>query len=123
MNKKINDGIKVDVVDANHISEADRQAIFNREASVDAIPDIDILSGHVFDILQYLEKPEISRLLKTNISAVKMYLNSKYADTVPLGVITILLDESQRTENVERLLKMFEQLRQAKIGKISLEDE
>ena len=46
-----------------------------------------------------------------------MYLNSKYADTVPLGIITLLMEEDTRIENIERLLRMFEQLSRAKAGK------
>ncbi|VBB17909.1 hypothetical protein YASMINEVIRUS_372 [Yasminevirus sp. GU-2018] len=122
LNSKLDDGVKVDVVTADQMTEADRQAIFNREASVDAIPDLDVLTGHVLEILQYLEKPETAKLIKTNESAVKMYLNGKYADTVPLGIITVLLDEGARDENVERLLGMFEKLRLAKSGQLTLED-
>lgn len=117
-----NDQVKVDMVGADEMSMEDRNAVFNREASVHAIPDLDVLTGNVFEILQYLERPEISRLMKTNETAVKMYLNNKYADTVPLGIITLLMEEDARDDNVDQMLKLFESLRQAKSGNISLED-
>jgi hypothetical protein len=119
---KIDDNIKIDVVSPDQMTDEQRKAVFERESSVDAIPDLDVLTGHVYEILQYLEKPNVSKLLKTNESAIKMHLNSKYADTVPLGIITILMDENNKIENVERLLRMFGQLRKAKAGEISLDD-
>ena len=49
-------------------------------------------------------------------------MNNKYAETVPLGIITLLLEENQREKNVNCLLVMFNNLRDAKLGKISLDD-
>lgn len=118
----LNENIKLDIVSTDQMTDEERRAIIDREASIDAIPDLDILTGHVYEIICYLEKPETSKLLKKNDSAVKMYLNSKYADTVPLGIITILMEEDNRIENIERLLRLFDQLRKAKSGQISLDD-
>lgn len=118
----LNDQIKIDMVSADNLSENERKSILNREASIDAIPDLDALSGNVFNILCYLEKKETKELMKVNETAVKMYLNNKYADTVPIGIITLLMEENSREENVDRLLKMFGALKEAKKGKISLED-
>lgn len=117
----MNDQIKIEMVGPDEMSEADRNAIFNREASIDAIPDLDVLTKNVFDILEYLERSDIVKLMRTNESAVKMYLNNKYADSVPLGIITMLMEEDAREENVEMMLQMFESLKQAKIGNLSLE--
>ena len=123
MNRKnLNDQIKIDMVGTDQMSDADRKAVFDREASVDAIPDLDILTGNVFNILEYLEKPETVSLMKTNETAVKMHLNNKYADSVPLGIISLLMEDCTRDENVERMLRLFEALRQAKSGKMSLDE-
>src|SRR5947207_11679764 len=88
----LNDNVKVDMVTYDQMSDAERNAILDVEPSVDAIPDLDILTGNVLNILLYLEKPETIKLMKTNETAVKMYLNNKYADTVPLGIITLLME-------------------------------
>lgn len=118
----INDNIKVDLVSGDQMTEEDRASVFNRESTIDAIPDLDILTGQVLEILEYLERPSTKRLMKTNEGAVKMNLNNKYADTkIPLGIITLLMEENNREENVERMLKMFESLQQAKKGEITLE--
>lgn len=120
MDKQFMDNIKVDMVSEDQMSDKDRNALFNREASVDAIPDINLLTKNVFEIVTYLEKPEVKQQLKSNDTDVKMYLNNTYADNVPLGIITILMDEKTRVENVERLLNLFETLVRAKNGSITL---
>ena len=117
-----NDKIKIDMVSNDQMTEEERKSIFNREASVNAIPNLDILTGNVFEILKYLENPETKKLMKINDTAVKMYINNKYADSVPLGIITLLMEEDSREENVERMLKMFEALQQAKNGTLSIDD-
>jgi hypothetical protein len=124
MNKlksETNDGIKIDLVSENDVDKDKRDEIFNRQPSIDAIPDLDVLTGCVVEILEYLEKPETKKLLKTNEGAVKMYLNNKYLQ-LPYGIITLLMEDESRTENIERLLKMFELLKSAKKGDISLDD-
>lgn len=122
MNRNVNnENVKVEMVSSEQLTEEERRNIFERESSIDAIPDLDVLTGTVYEILQYLEQPSVSQLLKTNESAVKMHLNNKYTN-IPLGIITLLLEEDSRVENIERMLKMFESLRRAKVGLISLED-
>lgn len=116
-------GVKVDMVPFSEM-EKDKNAsvIGQSEMSIDAIPDLDVLTGHVFEILQYLEDPSSKKLMKTKNGegAIRMHLNNKYADSVPLGIITLLMDENNREENVKRLLNMFNNLVKAKEGKESL---
>src|ERR1700686_2714341 len=117
--KSVNDNVKVDMVSTDQMTDEERRSILDREASVDAIPDLDELTGTIYEILEYLERPATRKLLKSNESAVKMQLNNKYTN-IPLGLITLLLDEETRVENIERMLQMFETLREAKSGKVSL---
>jgi hypothetical protein len=121
-NKSINDSIKVEMVTTDQMSDAERNSVFNREASVDAIPDIDVLTSHVYEILEYIKLSSTQKLMETNDCAVKMYLNNKYADTVPLGIITILMEKDQWEEHIPRLLNMFDVLKSAKKGNLSLDD-
>jgi hypothetical protein len=120
--KNLADGVKVDMVKADEMTEEERREIFDREASVEYIPDLNILTKHVYDILVYLEKKETVKFLKSNASAVRMLLNEKYAETVPLGIIDILMEEEHREENIDRLLRIFDALKMAKLGKLSLDD-
>ena len=118
----INNKIKVDMVSVDDMTAEERSAILDKKPSIEAIPDIDVLTGNVLEILRYLENPETKRLMTINESAIKMYLNNKYADSVPYGIISLLMDEENRFENVERMVRMFESLNNAKNGKISLEN-
>lgn len=115
-------GVKIDLVSEDQMTPNERSKIMDSDASVDAIPDLNILTRYVYEILQYLETPETKKLIKTNEAKVHTYLNTTYADKVPYGVISLLSDEKNRVENVKRLLDMFEQLNRAKQGKISLSD-
>jgi hypothetical protein len=110
------EGVKVEMVTEDQMTEEDKNSVFNREQTVDAIPDLDKLTWNVFKILEYLESPATLKHMrtKTNIDGVRMLLNNKYADEMPLGIIDMLLEEESREENVERILQMITHLRQAK---------
>lgn len=116
------DGIKVDIVSGEEVPEDQRNALFNQESSIDAIPDLDKLTGYIYEILEYLEMDHVKKLLKTNETAVKMHLNNKYADTVPFGIINLLMEDDQKEEHVDRLMKLFENLNNAKNGKMTLDE-
>jgi hypothetical protein len=115
-------GAKVDMVSAEQMTDAEREKIYNRKMSVDAIPDLDVLTGHVLEILQYLEKPSTIKMMETNKNAVLMHLNNKYADTVPYGIISLMMETEHIDEHMERLTMLFDSLRKAKAGLVSLED-
>lgn len=122
LSKHVEDNMKVDIVSTDQMTSEERDKVMNSEATIDAIPDLTALTRGVYEILQYLEKPEISQRVKTNESEVRMYLNQLYANTIPHGIITLLMDEENRIKNVEQLLKLFEQLNKAKQGIISLDE-
>ncbi len=113
---KISKNMKIDLVSEAEMTSEERSKIMDSEASVDAIPDLNLLTRYVYEILQYLENP------KTDKNNIYTHLNMTYADKVPTGIITLLLDEKDRVKNVKGLLDMFEQLNRAKQGKISLTD-
>jgi hypothetical protein len=119
---KLPKNMKVDLVSEEQMTPEERSKIMDSTASVDAIPDLNLLTRYVYEILQYLENPETKRVMSLNPSSVQLYLNSNYTDKVPYSIITLLLDEKNRVENVSELLKMFEQLNKAKQGKISLSE-
>lgn len=109
------DPIKFSMVSPSEIQAGANSSVLGQgKLSVDAIPDLDVLTGHVYEILEFLEKPASVNLLKSNEGAVKMMLNQKYADTVPLAIITLLVEEDKRIENVEILLNLFEKLASVK---------
>ena len=40
----LNENVKMDIVSTDQMTDEERRSIINREASVDAIPDLDILT-------------------------------------------------------------------------------
>jgi hypothetical protein len=123
MNSDLNKNVKLDMVSADDMTEEERKEVFNREATVDAIPDLDILTGHIYDILKYLEQPDTIELLDTNPGFVQMLLNKKYADSnIPYGLITLMMDRENQHEHIDRMLRMFKLLNDAKRNDISLDD-
>ena len=89
--------------------------------SVEAIPNLALLTGNVLNILRYLERPDIKNLVETDQMTVKMTLNEMYADSVPYGVIDLLINPEKRKENVKKLLEMFEILNMVKNGDMALD--
>ncbi len=113
---KLGDGVKIEMVTEDQMNDADRNSVFNREQTVDAIPDLDELSRNVYEILKYLEDRKTRNYMETkaNAAGVRMLLNNKYADKMPLGMIDMLMEEECREENVERILEIIDFLREAK---------
>lgn len=115
-------GMKVDMVSEQEMTPEQRAMFDEGEASVNHIPNLDILTAHVLEIVEYIESPKNQSLIKQNPSAVTMMFNNKYADTVPYGIITLLMEDENRDENLDRIIKILEALRLAKEGKKSLDD-
>lgn len=118
--------IKVDMVDMQEaMNNPNAEVMGGGEASVDAIPDLDQLTSNIIEILEYLERPEVKRLCKTNDSIVRMSLINKYADTVPLKFIDLFMDKDEyhKQESVERTLKWIEVMAKVKAGEADLETE
>ncbi len=103
--------MKISMVSAEEIQTGANSSVMGQgRLSVDAIPDLDLLTSNIYEILMFLEKPATISLMKSNEGAVKMMLNQKYADSVPLSIITLLLEEDKRIEHVEILLNLFDKL-------------
>lgn len=120
------DRIKADIVDmdemTNTLGQSNTASLDRGELSLDAIPDLDRLTGNILEILEYLEDQKNARLIATSEGNVRTMLCNRYAETVPYGVISLLLDRVNRYENVERLMRMFEMMNNAKCGRSTLEE-
>lgn len=118
--------IKVDMVDMQEaMNDPNAEIIENSEASIDAIPDLDELTANIIEILDYLEKPEVKKICKTNDSLIRMTLINKYADKMPLKFIDLFMDknEEHKQESIERTLKWIEVMAKVKAGEADLEKE
>ena len=85
--------------------------------SIDAIPDLDKLSTRVVEMLDIIEKNK-----GRDISETRIFLIDKF-DDVPVSIIKLLTidgTEEERVENLNRLLRLLENLGKAKSGKKEL---
>jgi hypothetical protein len=115
--------MKVDLESADEMTEDQRREVYESEPSISNIPDLDKLTKDIYNVLEFLEKPEIGRQLRKNKDSVMMYINKKFVSTaVSYNMIKILLDEDTRIENTEMLLNMLDKLALAKKGEIDLKD-
>jgi hypothetical protein len=118
-------GMKVDLVDMKEaMNDPNAEVMEESEASVDAIPDLEVLTKNLVDILEYLDKPEVKTICAKDDSVIRMSLINKYADSVPLKFIDLFMDKDpvHKAESVERTMRWIEQLAKAKAGTISLEE-
>jgi hypothetical protein len=117
--------IKVDMVDmAEAMNDPNAEVMEKGEASIDAIPDLDVLTAKIVEILEYLELPEVKKVCEKDDSIIRMSLINKYADSVPLNFIDLFMDkdEEHKQESIERTLIWIEQMAKVKAGEADLEE-
>jgi hypothetical protein len=102
------------------VSEKDVPDETKRVMSVNAIPDVVLLSQKVLDFIEFYDRPDI---VKMRLDTYPMYLNLLYDEfnMLPSSMIKLLSDEQNRRENLKGIIQMLESLQQVKMGKVSLE--
>jgi hypothetical protein len=102
------------------VSENDAPDEAKRVMSVDAIPDVVLLSQKVLDFIEFYDSPDT---VKMRADSYPHYLNSLYENfsMLPSSMIKLLSDEKNRRENLKGIIQMLESLQQVKMGKVSLE--
>lgn len=119
--------IKVDMVDMQEAYSDPNAEIMggSTEASVDAIPDLEVLTEKIIEILEYLEQDDVKKICEKDESIIRISLINKYADVVPLKFIDLFMDndEEHKQENVDRTLRLIEMMAKIKAGKADLEKE
>ncbi len=113
-------------VDVNNVSlvsesEANMGGAPERVMSVNAIPDITMLSTLVVDFVEYYNLPSTKKLRDTNHGA---YLNTLYDkfEKLPTSMIKLLSDDENQVENLEKIINMLETLSSVKRGEVSLDN-
>ena len=93
------------------------------EMSPDAIPDIKKLTADIFELLIYIDSPDMQKLKR---DCYGMYLNKideKYQD-MPYSIIKLLSDESDnRDDNIIKLLNILETMNSIKEKNKNLDSE
>ena len=101
-------------------AEANQGGAPERIMSVNAIPDITLLSTLVIDFVEYYNMPSTQKLKNTNHGA---YLNTLYDrfEKLPMSMIKLLSDDENQVENLEKIINMLETLSSVKRGEVSLD--
>jgi hypothetical protein len=96
----------------------------NTEMSVNAIPDLDIVTQTIIEMIEFMNTPAMI-LKKNNKATFKEFetiLYHKYRDLVPSTKIIDLLIEDP-VENLQKLILMFERLYKIKTGELNMKNE
>jgi uncharacterized Ntn-hydrolase superfamily protein len=88
----------------------------------DAIPDLDKLLVSIKKMLQDIESPSMKALEKKNKNEFEKILTHKYYEDIQSMKIINLLLEPARYENLDKLLDMFDRLKQVKQGNVNIQD-
>jgi uncharacterized Ntn-hydrolase superfamily protein len=108
-------------INMNEMDEMSRDAL-RVEMTPNAIPDLDNLLENIQNLLEDIETPEMQQLEKTNRKEFEKILTHKYySDISSIKIINLML-EPARYENLEKLLDMFERLKQVKNGNLNIQD-
>lgn len=78
-----------------------------------AIPDIGKLIERVFELLEFIDTDEMLKMERENGGSFTNLVNTKFED-MPYSIVRLLMDRENRVENMERLLVLFEKMRQIK---------
>ena len=86
-----------------------------------AIPDLQNMLVHIYDLLDEIETPKMQALEKNDRKQFEFILTHKYRDNIPSIKIMNLILEPERYENLEKLLDMFERLQKVKTGHLNID--
>lgn len=103
------------------IDEKMRNAYMS-QMNANAIPDLDKILVHVQELLQEIETPQMQKLEKENKKEFEKILTHKYYEKIDSFKIINLMLEPERYENLEKLLDMFDNLKNVKQGKTNIQD-
>lgn len=108
-------------INMNDMDENARDAM-RVEMNPDAIPDLDDMLVHIQRLLEEIETPEMQELERKNRNEFEKILTHKYYEDISSTKIINLMLEPERYENLEKLLDMFERLKNVKSGNINIQD-
>lgn len=93
---------------------------------INAIPDLDKLSSHILDYLEYINSDEMVQLQKNNLIEFEKHINEKFIipddreDRICHKIFHLLNDPKTRKENLREVIKMLEQLKAVKNNQIDI---
>jgi hypothetical protein len=134
MDTKVNldkelDNADLSKIEKSYVTEADmkkdKNAIYLNPESGENIADLEKLTTELVKFLEYINKPQMEELQKTDYDAYIKHLESEF-ETFSLhyySIFKLLTDNKdleKRDDNVRRLISMIELLSEVKSGKKSM---
>lgn len=92
----------------------------DRVMSVDAIPDITLLSSLVVEFVEFYGDVEVK---KVRDSDYPKYLNMMFDkfEKLPMSMIKLLSDEENQVQNLQKIIDLLETLSKVKSGEVNIE--
>ena len=88
--------------------------------------DILKLTGQVIDFIEYIELPDIKLMSQENNMMYKQHLENKFEEFTLeyYSIYKMLVDnENERAQNIEKLFKMIDRLKDVESGKSNVDKE
>jgi len=90
------------------------------------LPDLVKLTGQIIEFVEYIEMPDIKEMAAENRNLYKNHLENKFEDFTLeyYSIYRMLVDnDNERSENLNRLFKMIDRLKDVESGKSTVDKE
>lgn len=109
-------------IDTSQISEEMINA-FKMTMDPSAIPDLENMLTHIDNLIEYAESTEMRILSNTNYQEYETKIYQRFNQHIPIKMISLLIDENERYDNLDGIIGMFETLKDIKEGKKNMQNE
>jgi len=95
------------------------------EMSADAIPDLDVITHEILNMIEFMDTKEMINKRKKDIEEFTRVLYAKYRDVISTKMIDLLIEDRVKNENVnfKKLIDMFSTMSQIKAGHLDMKQE
>jgi esterase/lipase len=92
----------------------------NRVMSIDAIPDMTLLSSLVVDFVEFYGDSEVKKVRDSDYSKYLNMMFDKF-EKLPMSMIKLLSDEENQVQNLQKIIDLLETLSKVKSGEVNIE--
>jgi hypothetical protein len=90
------------------------------------IPDLINLTGQIIEFVEYIELPDIKKMAQENRMLYKTHLENKFEEFTLeyYSIYKMIVDnDGERAQNIDRLFKMIDRLKDVESGKSNVDRE
>jgi len=91
------------------------------EMSVDAIPNLNNILEKIIEMVEFMNTPQMVKKKAADPKNYEYTIYFKYRDYMPSKIIDLLIEN--HTENLQKLITMFETLNGIKAGELDMKTE